>query len=74
MSDMPERTYLKMHAWALQVGTLTDTAYIRAELVAAKDAEIERLKASFKTILAQCVGEADADYILREHLEQEDEK
>lgn len=39
---LPERTYLKMHAWALQLGTLTDTAYIRADVA---NAEIERLKA-----------------------------
>lgn len=43
--EMPERTYLKMHAWALQLGTLTDTHYIREDIVVARDAEIERLKA-----------------------------
>ena len=57
MSDMPERTYLKMHAWALQIGTLTDTAYIRHDIVDAKDAEIERLKALCKESL-HCMKDA----------------
>ena len=42
---LPERTYLKMHAWALQLGTLTDTAYIRADVA---NAEIERLRLELK--------------------------